>query len=79
MGRAKKYATDAERQAAYRSRLGAATVVVDRVGLDGLHQRLEALHSGIESAARRGDSLAIRCRAGSIDTMLDRLIEYFGG
>jgi len=77
MGRPKLYLTDADRQAAYRSRLGSSKAVVDRASLDALHQRLEALRDAVHSAAKRGDSLALSCRAGSVDTMLDRLIEHF--
>lgn len=77
MGRLKKYTSDADKQAAYRSRLESTRAIVDRASLDSLHERLERLQVAINSAAKRGDSMALRCRAGSIDTLLDNLTAVF--
>ena len=77
MARSKVYASAAEKQAAYRARLDATTALVDRAALDRLHQRLEQLQAAIGSAARSGDPFARRCRAISIDTMLDKLVAAF--
>ncbi len=77
MARPKQYASSADKQAAYRSRVDATRVVVDRVALDSLHERLERLQVAIGFAARNGVPFATRCRAGSIDSMLDKLIVAF--
>jgi hypothetical protein len=77
MARPQQYQSAAAKQAAYRARQTATTVLVDRDAFDRLHQRLESLQSEMAEAARRGDPLAGRCRAASIDTMLDKLIAAF--
>ena len=77
MARPQQYRSAAAKQAAYRLRQTATTVVIDRAALDRLHKRLDALQSALEEAARRDDPLARRCRAASIDTMLDKLIAAF--
>ena len=77
MARPRQYQSAAAKQAAYRLRQTATTVVVDRAALDKLHQRLDTLQTALAEAARRGDPLARHCRAASIDTMLDKLIAAF--
>ncbi len=77
MARPPQYQSAAAKQAAYRARQAATTVLVDRDALDRLHQRLETLQSEMAEAARRGDPLACQCRAASVDTMLDKLIAAF--
>ncbi len=77
MARPQQYQSAAARQAAYRLRQAATTVVVERDALDKLHERLNTLQSALADAARQGDPLARRCRAASIDTMLDNLIATF--
>ena len=77
MPRPQQYQSAAAKQAAYRLRHTATTVAVDRAALDKLHQRLDTLQTALTEAARRGDPLARRCRAASIDTMLDKLIAAF--
>ena len=77
MARPQQYQSAAAKQAAYRLRQTASTVVVDRAALDRLHKRLDTLQSALAEAARRGDPLARRCRAASIDTMLDKLTAAF--
>ena len=77
MARPRRYASAAEKQAAYRARLQAGTATVDREALERLYQRLDRLQGAIAAAARAGDPLARRCRAGSVDTTLDMLIAAF--
>ena len=77
MARPKQYASAAEKQAAYRARVGATTAIVDRSALDRLHQRLDQLQAAIGSAARAGDPFARRCHAVSVETMLDKLVTAF--
>ena len=77
MARPKKYDSSAAKQAAYRARQEASTRLVDRAALDALHERLERLHHAIARAATSGDPFASRCRAASIDSMLDRLVDAF--
>jgi hypothetical protein len=77
MGRPRKYATDAERQRACRERQEARTVRVDRRALEGLERRLERLQEAVWQAARAGDETARACQAGSVATMLEKMIRYF--
>ena len=77
MARPRQYQSAAAKQAAYRLRQRANTVTVDRAALDRLHQRLDILQSAVAEAARHGDPLARRCRAASIDTLLDKLTAAF--
>ncbi len=77
MPRPKQYPSVAARQAAYRQRLAATTAVVDRVALERLHEQLQQLQQVIADAAQHGDPLACQCRAGAVDTMLEKLITAF--
>jgi len=77
MARPRKYASTAQKQAAYRARLDASTTVVDRAALDCLHRRLDQLQSAVSAAARSGDPFARRCCASSVDTMLEKLVTAF--
>ena len=77
MARPQHYQSAAAKQAAYRLRQAATTVAVDRAALARLHERLDILQTALADAAGRGDPLARRCRAASIDTMLDKLIAAF--
>jgi hypothetical protein len=77
MPRPRTHASPAAKQAAYRTRLRDTTTRVDRAALDHLHTKLETLQEVIHAAARQGDPLAQRCRAGSTDTTLDTLITAF--
>jgi hypothetical protein len=36
------------------------------------------LQRAVNDAARRGDVVAVRCRAASVDTVLENLTKYFG-
>jgi hypothetical protein len=77
MGRPKLYSSGAQKQAAYRARLEASTAVVDRQALDHLRQRSEALQEAVSVAARRGDPLARRCVAASVETVLEKVTAAF--
>jgi len=77
LARPKQYASAAQKQAAYRARLEASTVLVDRSALERLHERLNRLQAAIGSAAGAGDPFARRCHAASIETMLDKLAAAF--
>jgi hypothetical protein len=77
MGRPKQYASAAEKQAAYRARLDATTLLVERAALERLHQRLDALQQAIRAAAAQGDAFARQCTAVSTETMLEKLIVAF--
>ena len=77
MSRPKRYASAAQKQAAYRQRQEAALVTVDRVALERLHERLEQLRTAVGYAAQQGNGFARRCRAASMETMLDKLIAAF--
>ncbi len=39
--------------------------------------RLNALQEAVNEAATRGDALAVEVRAGSVDTLLDKLTDAF--
>lgn len=77
MARPREFDSAASKQAAYRARHTAKLVSVDRAALAGLHDRLERLQSAIVCAAGNGSVFANRCRASSIDSMLDNLIDAF--
>ena len=78
MGRLRKYESDAARKAAQRERDKAEWVQVPRVVHEAHTARLEALQRAVNDAARRGDAVAARCRAASVDTVLENLTKYFG-
>ncbi len=77
MGRPKKYTNDAERQAAHRARVAAATVTVDRRQIEQLEAQLIKLHNAIAKAKGSGNPIAKQCQAASISTTLDNLTKYF--
>lgn len=77
MARPRRFESDAAKQAAYRARQEASLTLVDRAALDALHGRLERLQGAIACAARQGSPFASRCRAVSIDSMLDKLVDAF--
>ncbi len=79
MGRPRKYSSDAERQAAKRARDKAEWVEVPRVAHEAHSARLEALQRAVSDAAKQGDVAAQAARAGSVDTMLDKLTAWFEG
>jgi N-acetylglucosamine kinase-like BadF-type ATPase len=77
MGRLRKYESDAARKAAQRERDKAEWVQVPRAVHEAHAARLEALQRAVNDAARRGDAVAVRCRAASVDTVLENLTKYF--
>jgi hypothetical protein len=81
MGRPRKYATDAERQAAYRARLpkDRTWTTADRHYVALLEARLDRMHHAIRCAADHGDVLAGSLRAGSTDTCIDKITSWFEG
>ena len=77
MGRRKCHATPAERSAAYRRRLHAETVVVDRERLTRLEDRLAAFHAALHQAKQAGHPLARQVCHASLDTTLEALTVWF--
>jgi hypothetical protein len=77
VGRPRQYGSDAERQRAYRQRDAEVTARVDRAVLERQLARLERLHAAVVAAAQAGEAVARSCRAGSIETMLEKLTGYF--
>jgi hypothetical protein len=79
MGRPRRYESAAERQRAYRQREEETWAQVDRGALERMNGRLDQLQEAVRRAAAAGDETAQRCRAGSVETMLERLIRHFEG
>ena len=77
MGRPKRYATAADRQAAYRRRLRETTALVDRQALERLQQQLDQLQQALVAARAQGDPLARAAYSASIESMLDKLTAQF--
>jgi hypothetical protein len=77
MGRPKCYASPAARQAAYRERLTAEMVLVNRHALAQWEARLTRLHDAIAAAALAGDPLARQVAHPQHDATLDALIAGF--
>ncbi len=77
MARPRKFADDAARQAAHRARRKAEVVEVDRAAFQAQQMRLERLQSAVHAAAKAGDAIAGESRAGSVETMLEKLATAF--
>jgi hypothetical protein len=77
MGRPRKYANDAERQRAWRQRLEAEMVRVNRADLERLEATLTRLQKVVEEAAQAGDETAQGCRSESVGGMLEKLVRHF--
>ena len=58
MGRPRQYASATERQAAYRQRMKATTVWVDRVPFARTEQAIQTLHNAMWHALNQGNPLA---------------------
>jgi hypothetical protein len=71
MPRTRQYQTRAEKQAAYRKRESGKD--------DAIYGRLYALERAVWAAGDAGDTLALACRATTIEAMLDRLLAHFEG
>lgn len=70
MGRPRQYATPAERQAAYRQRMHAETVWVNRAPWARLETALAVLHDATWRAVHQGHPLAQALhRANALDTL----------
>jgi hypothetical protein len=77
MGRRRQYASGAERQRAYRQRLEAEWPRVHGRGLEWLREHLDRLQVAVRAAAAAGDETARACQAGSVETVLQRVIQQF--
>jgi hypothetical protein len=77
MGRPRQYASDAERQRAFRRRRDEEWARVDRGALERHNARLDRLQAAIRAAAAAGDATARACAAASVDTVLEQLIRHF--
>jgi hypothetical protein len=77
MGRPRHYTTPAARQAAYRQRLHAAAVLVDRTRVEQLDTRMAHLQDVLVPVARAGNPLAQRLIRTNLVTLLDVLTEWF--
>jgi hypothetical protein len=79
MGRPRKYASDAERQRAWRRRLDEEMVRVNRAGLERLEATLMRLQAAVKTAANAGDEMAQGCRSEAVEGVLEKLIQHFEG
>jgi hypothetical protein len=70
MARPRKHPDDAARAAAYRERLAAQTVRVDRAAMT-------ALRAAVDAAAAAGDPIARSVRTGTADGLLRNLALWF--
>jgi hypothetical protein len=70
MARPRKHTDDAAKAAAYRERLAAATVRVDRAAMT-------ALRAAVDAAAAAGDPVARTVRTGTADGLLRNLALWF--
>jgi hypothetical protein len=77
MGRPKCYASPAARQAAYRQRLDAEMVRVNRQAWAQWEARITRLEDAIAQAARAGDPLARQMNSAHPEMMVDQLIAWF--
>ena len=77
MGRVKYYASPAARQAAYRERLHAEMVLVNRRSLAQWEERITRLLDAIAHAADAGDTVARQVVHPQQDETLDALIAWF--
>ena len=77
MGRPKCYASPATRQTAYRQRLDAEMVRVNRGAWTRVEDRIARLLAAMAQAAHRGDSLALQLHRAHQDTTLENLIDWF--
>jgi hypothetical protein len=77
MGRPKKYANAADRQAAHRAKLKAETVVVDKSSIEELDSHLLELFEAVNAANKRHDPLAATCVGPTINAMLANTAAYF--
>lgn len=70
MGRIRQYASATERQAAYRARMKATTVWVDRAPYERVETALAVLHDATWRALRQGNPLACEiARSNRLETL----------
>ena len=77
MGRPKCYASPAARQAAYRQRLDADMVLVNREALMRVEDQVTRLVDAMTQAAHRGNPLALQLRRAQRGTIVESLIDWF--
>lgn len=77
MGRPKCYASPAARQAAYRQRLDAEMVLINRQWLARWEDRVTRLQAAITQAAHAGNALARQVHRRDGDATLEQLIAWF--
>lgn len=77
MGRPRQYGSGAERQRAFRQRLEAEWPRVHGASLERLNGQMDRLQAAVRAAADAGDEGARACCAGSVETVLIRVIEQF--
>jgi len=77
MGRPKLYADAAAKQRAYRARLEAETMRVDRRRWAALEAQVERLAEAVEQARRAGCPVAGQIRGAASTTIMDFLTEWF--
>jgi phage baseplate assembly protein W len=77
MGRPKRYATPAARQAAYRQRVAQEMVTVNRAALERWEARLARLLAAIAHAAHAGDPVAGQVHRTHETETLEYLIAWF--
>jgi len=76
MGRTRQYATATERQAAYRQRMKATTVWVNRGPFEQLSGTMTALHSATRRALNQGDPLARELYRAKPEDTLDAAVTW---
>lgn len=77
MGRPKVYADAAAKQRAYRARLAAEMVLVNRRRWAALEAQVERLGEAVEQARRAGCPIARQIRGAASTTIMDFLTEWF--
>jgi hypothetical protein len=77
MGRPKKHANAAERQAAHRAKLKADTIVVNKSSIEELERHLLELFDAVNAANKRHDPIAATCVGSTINTTLANTAAYF--
>jgi hypothetical protein len=77
MGRPRQYESPAARQRAFRQRREAEWPRVNGEALGRLHEQMLRLQAAVGAAAEAGDETARACRAASVETVLERVIQQF--
>ena len=77
MGRPKVYEDAAAKQRAYRARLGAEMMRVNRRRWAALEGRVNRLAEAVGQARSAGCPVAVQIRGAATDTIVDSLTEWF--